>query len=87
MLYDSYYFTRIKNNRKGVSEASLTFGRYQVVGNDAERTGIQVLGPDRYDRALVVGTPHHGHIILGGQEHGPVVIDVLHVHFYHGARA
>lgn len=64
-----------------------TFSRYHIVGNDAERSGIRVLCPDRDDGSLFRVAPHDGHVVLGWGEYGPVVIDVLHVHFDHGTRA
>lgn len=64
-----------------------TFSRYHIVGNYAERSGIRILCPDRDNGSLLGGAPHDGHVVLGGWENGPVVVDVLHVHFDHGTRA
>lgn len=64
-----------------------TFGRYHEVRNDPERSGIQVLGSHCYDWSLFTVAPRDWYVVLGGWEYGQVVVDVLHVQFYHGTRA
>lgn len=64
-----------------------TFSRYHIVGNHSEGSGIRVLCSDSDDGSLFGGAPDDGHVIFWGRKYGPVVVDVLHVHFDHGTRA